>query len=86
VRSASGEFLARAGKEETDFVRVVPVEVRQADQRPEITRVNIPPQYLNANYYFVQPPLQAKLFQEWCFRGFAGEYEARCARHRSPDA
>jgi predicted amidohydrolase len=84
VRNASGESLARAGKKETDFVRVVPVEVRQADQRPEITRVDIPPQYLNANYYFVQPPLQAKLFQEWCFRGFVEEYEARCARHGNP--
>ena len=84
VRNASGEILARAGKEETDFVKVVPVEVCQADQRPQITRVDIPPQYLNANYYFVQPPLQAKLFQEWSFRGFVEEYEARCARHRNP--
>ncbi len=84
VRSASGELLARAGREETDFVRVVPLDVRQEEQRPEATRVNIPPQYLNPNYYFVQPPLQAKLFQEWCFRGFMGEYEARCARNRSP--
>ena len=84
VRNPSGEFLARAGTEETDFVKVVPVEVCQADQRPQITRVDIPPQYLNANYYFVQPPLQAKLFQEWCFRGFVGEYEARCARHQVP--
>lgn len=84
VRNASGEVVARAGNTETDFVKVVPVEVCQADQRPEIARVDIPPQYLNANYYFVQPPLQAKLFQEWCFRGFVGEYEARCARHQVP--
>ena len=85
MRNASGEVLARAGKDETDSVRVVPLDVRQEDQRPQVSRVDIPPQYLNANYYFVQPPLQAKLFQEWCFRGFLEEYEARCARHRSPD-
>jgi len=85
VRSPSGEVIARAANQETDFVQVVPVDVRREDQKPEATRVDIPPQYLNANYYFVQPPLQAKLFQEWCFRGFVGEYEARCARHRSPD-
>jgi predicted amidohydrolase len=84
LRNASGEVVARASNTETDFVRVAPVEVCQADQRPQITRVDIPPQYLNANYYFVQPPLQAKLFQEGCFRGFVGEYEARCARHRVP--
>ena len=85
VRSPSGEVIARAANQETDFVQVVPVDVRREDQKPEATRVDIPPQYLNANYYFVQPPLQAKLFQAWCFRGFAGEYEARCARHRDPD-
>jgi predicted amidohydrolase len=85
VRDASGEALARAGKDETDSVRVVPVDVCQADQKPQVSRVDIPPQYMNTNYYFVQPPLQAKLFQEWCFRGFVEEYEARCARHRNPD-
>ena len=84
VRNAAGEVLARAGRDETDFVGVVPLDVHQQDQRPEVSRVDIPPQYLNPNYYFVQPPLQAKLFQEWCSHGFVGEYEARCARNRAP--
>jgi N-carbamoylputrescine amidase len=84
ARNASGEVLSRAGSDETDFVGVVPLDVRQQDERPEVSRVNIPPQYLNPNYYFVQPPFQAKLFQEWCSKGFVEEYDARCSRQRSP--
>jgi len=80
VRNALGEVLVRAGDADTDFYSVVSVDVRQADERPRVTRADISPQYLNADYYFVQPPLLAKLFQEWSFRGFTGEYEARRTR------
>ncbi len=86
VRNASGEVVARAGESETEHVTVVPLEVSQAEQRPQITRADIAANYLSSDYYFVQPPLQAKLFQAWCFRGFQKEYEARCARHRKPTA
>ncbi len=86
ARSASGEILARAGEAETEHVTVVPLDVSPAEQRPQIARANIPANYLSSDYYFVQPPLQAKLFQAWCFRGFQQEYEARCARHRTPGA
>ncbi len=63
-----------------------PLQVCRADRRPQVTRADIPAHYLSADYYFVQPPLQAKAFQEWCLRGFASEYEGRCARHQGERA
>lgn len=88
VRDASGKVLVRAGSTETAFCAVVPVDVRPQDVRPEITRVDIPPRYLSADYYFVHAPLRGKfwqflgnLMQEWGFRGLQKEYEARRARH-----
>ena len=84
VRNASGEVLVRAGRTEIEFCEVVPVDVRQAKERSRTILSDIPPQYLCSSYYFVQPPFMAKLLQEWSFRGFKGEYEARCARHSSP--
>lgn len=81
VRNASGEVLISADGRETQFCAVVPVDFEPSGTRPEIMRVNIPPHYLRADYYFVQPPFLAKLFQIWHVRGLAAEYEARRARH-----
>jgi predicted amidohydrolase len=89
VRDASGKVLVRASSTETAFCAVVPVDVQPMDVRPEITRIDIPPRYLSADYYFV-PPRQGKflqflgnLMQAWGFRGLQKEYEARRARHTS---
>jgi predicted amidohydrolase len=88
VRDASGKVLVRASSTETAFCAVVPVDVRPMDVRPEITRVDIPPRYLRADYYFVRPPRQGRflhflgnLMQEWSARGLQKQYEARRARH-----
>jgi len=88
VRDASGKVLVRASSTETAFCAVVAVDVQPADVRPEITRIDIPPRYLSADYYFVQPPRQGKflqflgnLMQEWGVRGLQKEYEARRTRH-----
>ena len=67
---------------ETEYCKVVPVEVSREDRRPQVARADIPPHYLSADYYFVEPPGQAKAFQEWCARGFTREYEGRRARHQ----
>lgn len=88
IRNAAGEVLVRASSTETAFCAVIPVDVQPTDVRPEITRIDIPPRYLSADYYFVQPSRQSKflqflgnLMQEWGVRGLQKEYEARRARH-----
>jgi predicted amidohydrolase len=88
IRDASGKVLVRASSTDTAFCAVVPVDVQPADMRPEITRIDTPPRYLSADYYFVQAPRQGKflqflgnLMQEWGFRGLQKEYEARRVRH-----
>jgi predicted amidohydrolase len=89
VRDASGKILVRASRTDRAFCAVIPVEVRPADARPAITRVDHPPRYLRADYYFIQAPRQRKflhllgnVMQEWGVRGLQKEYEARRARHR----
>jgi predicted amidohydrolase len=84
VRSATGEVLVRAENIEKEFWAVVPVDLRQTNERRPIKRSDITPRYLSSAYYFVQPPFMAKLLQEWSFRGFKREYEARRTRHSSP--
>jgi predicted amidohydrolase len=88
VRDALGKVLVRASSTETAFCAVVPVDVQPVDARPEITRVDIHPRYLSADYYFVQPPRRdifllflGYLMQEWGYRGLQKEYEERRARH-----
>ncbi len=81
VRDASGGVVARAGEKDAGYCEVVQVDVQHGARRPRIERADIPPHYLSADYYFVQPPLPAKFFQEWCLRGFTREYETRCTRH-----
>jgi len=88
VRDASGQVLVRASSADPAFSAVVAVDAQPAKVRPEITRVDIPPRYLSADYYFVQSPRQGKfwqflgnLMQEWGTRGLQQEYEARRARH-----
>jgi predicted amidohydrolase len=88
VRDALGQVLVRASSSDTAFCAVVPVDVQPMGVRPEITRVDVSPRYLSADYYFVQPPRRDGLLQflgnvmlEWGFRGLQKEYEARRARH-----
>ncbi|MBN1147214.1 MAG: carbon-nitrogen hydrolase family protein [Anaerolineales bacterium] len=88
IRNAAGEVLARASSTDTAFCAVVAVDVKPAVARPEITRVDIPPRYLSADYYFFQAPRRdrfvqflGKLMQEWGVSGLQKEYEARRARH-----
>ncbi len=79
---ASGEVVARAVDDEKDSVIVAGLDVKTSQGRTEVSRVDIPQQYLSKEYYFVQPPLVCKLFQVWFLSGLvATEYEARRVRH-----
>ncbi len=64
-----------------EFYSVKPVEIKQAKERPIITRVNIPPRYMKKDYYFVEPPFIFKLYQKLCFTGFEKKYEEMCSRN-----
>jgi len=83
IRDASGTVLTQAAGAETAFCSVVPVDIQSKRTPSDATRVDMKPQYLHKAYYFVQPPLLAKVFQEWSFRGFQKEYEERRKRHEN---
>ncbi len=81
VRNRQGDILLQAGREDPEVYSVVSVDIPDEPQeKPPITRTDIALNYLSRDYYFVQPPLPAKIFQEWCTRGYKREYERRCLR------
>ncbi|MGB7294196.1 MAG: hypothetical protein WBC70_01275 [Candidatus Aminicenantales bacterium] len=51
------------------------------ENRVEVNRADIRPRYLGKDYYFVQPPLTAKVIQSWGRRRYHQEYERRRRRH-----
>jgi len=80
--NASGEVIARAVDDGKDSVVVAGLDLENSPSRPEISRVDIPARYLSNDYYFVQPPLDCRLFQVWFLSGLVkAEYEARRVRH-----
>ena len=81
VLDASGDALVQARGSEAACCAVVAADVQPAGAPAAIGRVDYPPRYLNADYYFVQPPFLAKAIQAWGFRGYQQEYEARRQRH-----
>ena len=82
IRDASGKLLTQAEGAETTFCAVIPVDIQQKKPSSDMIRVDIAVQYLSKSYYFVQPPLFAKVVQAWSFRGFQKEYQARCKRQK----
>ncbi len=80
----SGQVKTRAWKSDIDYWGVADLDIEPEEKdRPAASRTEVPLDYLDSHYYFVQPPYLAKVFQKWCFRGFHAEYEARCRRHQS---
>jgi predicted amidohydrolase len=59
---------------EKEFYSVIAVENNQEKKLPQISKVNIPPEYMNKKYYFVEPPFMFKFYQKLCFTGFKEEY------------
>ena len=81
VYEPSGMPLIQRTDLKAEFCTVVPVEINRTKKRTEISRVNISPDYLNKDYYFVKPPFVFRLYQKMCFNGFESEYQARCGRN-----
>ncbi|MBI9092826.1 MAG: carbon-nitrogen hydrolase family protein [Desulfobacterium sp.] len=81
IYDASGKKLINDVDSKSEFCSVKSVEINQVKKRPEISRVNIPPEYMNKNYYFVEPPFMFKLYQKLCFSGFEKKYDEMCSRN-----
>ncbi|MBN1996709.1 hypothetical protein JW935_04090 [candidate division KSB1 bacterium] len=83
VRDASGKVTVQAEGNQTDFCTVVSVDVQSRDDSKEIEKIEIKNRYLSSDYYIVQPPLMAKIFQFYFYSGLQGVYEMRRKNHQS---
>ncbi len=81
VRDETGKKLINNVDSKSEFSAVVAVEINQKKKRIEISRVDLPPDYLNKNYYFVKPSFMFRFYQNLCFTGFEKEYEKMCRRY-----
>ncbi|MCP4162020.1 MAG: carbon-nitrogen hydrolase family protein [Deltaproteobacteria bacterium] len=70
IYNASGKTLVNDVDSKGEFCSVTAVEMNSVKKKPEIARVNIPPNYLKKDYYFVEPPFMFRLYQNLCFKGF----------------
>jgi predicted amidohydrolase len=77
IRDSTGRILVRANGNETDFCAVETIELNPLSKTRPTARVDIPKKYLDSNYYFVQPPLVAKIFQVYFSKGLQAVYESR---------
>ncbi len=76
IRNADGEKLLEA--DESEFVAVASIDVQMSEKYPEIKLSKIKASYLSNKKYIVQlPSFMSKVTQEWCRRGFNGEYNSR---------
>lgn len=76
---AAGNTMVCA-QSNAEFCEVVSLDIKKVDPRPPVSRVDIPASYKDPDYYFVKPPLPARIFQDMCFKGLAKEYESRRKR------
>ena len=84
IRDASGRVLVQADGNEPKYCAVQSVDVRFGNHSSENVRVDIPNRYLNSNYYIVQPPLMAKIYQAVLYNGLQDVYEGRRKQHSTP--
>ena len=81
VYDKTGEKLIAVENLKNEFCAVQAVKLNQDKKRPHISRVDIPVDYLDKNYYFVKPPFMFRLYQKLCFTGFEKQYEKMCRRY-----
>lgn len=77
IRDSSGRILVQASGNEVDYFAVESVKINPAEHYPKPIRSDISNQYLNSDYYVVQPPLAAKTFQTVFTYGLQEVYETR---------
>ena len=77
----TGKKLIGGVDPKQDFCAVAEVEINKAEDRPPVSKVDIPPEYMSKGYYFVKPPFMFRLYQKLCFTGFEGEYNRLCSKY-----
>ena len=81
VHDETGKKLINGVESKAEFSAVAAVNINQPKERSEISRVDLPPDYLDKNYYFVKPPFMFRLYQSLCFTSFEKKYEKMCRRY-----
>ncbi len=75
IRNASGKVLVQAVGNVSEFCAVEEVEVEPTVPPPGHKRTDIANRYLASEYYFVKPPLMARIFQAYFYSGLQKIYE-----------
>ena len=81
VYDRTGKKLINNVDLKKEFCSVAVVEINPKEKRPQISRVDIPPDYLGKKYYFVKPPFMFRFYQKLCFSGFEKKYEQFCRKY-----
>lgn len=81
IHDKTGKKMINDVDFKNEFCSVTAVEINQEKKRPQISKVNIPPEYMKKKYYFVEPPFMFKLYQKLCFTGFEKKYNRMCNKY-----
>ncbi len=81
VHDKTGKKLVNSNASNEEFCAVVPVGVQPKKELSQISKVEVPLNYMSKDYYFVEPPFMFKLYQKLCFTGFAHEYNRWCEKY-----
>jgi N-carbamoylputrescine amidase len=81
VIDSAGKTIICADEKLADFCSVVSLDIKKPERRQHISRSDIPASYLSSDYYFVKPPIPARIFQYMCYKGLTDEYENRRIRY-----
>ena len=82
VRDASGKVLVQANGNESEFCAVETVDIRPTIPPPEHKRADIANKYMSSDYYFVKPPLIARVFQAYFHSRLQTVYEERRSKYQ----
>jgi predicted amidohydrolase len=82
VRDASGKVLVQANGNESEFCAVETVDVQPTIPSPEHKRTDITNRYMASDYYFVKPPLIARVFQAYFHSRLQEVYEKRRTKYQ----
>lgn len=82
IRNSTGKVLVQANGNDTAFCAVEEVNVGSTKLPSKPKRSNIENKYLASDYYFVKPPLIARIFQAYFYSMLQEVYEARRKNYR----
>ena len=81
VHDKTGQKLVNNKDSNQEFCIVVPLEINQKKDLPQISKVDVPLNYMSNKYYFVKPPVMFRFYQKLCFAGFEKQYNKMCYKY-----